>query len=350
VVVSGLTDGQAYTFTVTATNGIGTGPSSASSSPVTPVAAATVPGAPTNVTAVTGNGQATVSWTAPASNGGSAIIQYTVTSSPAGGQATTAGATSAAVINLTNGTTYTFTVTATNSVGTGPASAASNGVTPTAGTFVSNSAEGGTSGTAVSVANSGGASGNAFTVVSKGTGAVLTFSSTAAAHGSLGYSVTGASGTATFVGWNGYSVPSMAIRFYYNPGTTLPNQVIRLADVRNASATAARVELSASNQIFIQNAAGTTVTTFAHPLQANTWYRVELTLSVSASTATIKAAYYLGSSTTPVDPAYSTVTGNTGTANITAVSIGSAASATWTGTSWFDDLAAESQSTAFVGP
>jgi len=222
-------------------------------------------------------------------------------------------------------------------------------VTPTAGTLVSNTAEGGASGTSLTVANSGGASGNAFTVVSKGSGAALIFSNAAAAHGSLGYALTGTSGTATLMGWNGYSVPSMAIRFYYNPGTTLPNQVLRLADIRNSTATAARVELSASNHIFIQNAAGTTVTTFPHALQANTWYRVELTISVSASTATIKAAYYLGTSTTPVDTAYSTTTGNTGTANITQVSIGSAASATWAGTSWFDDLAAESQSTAFIG-
>jgi hypothetical protein len=348
--VTGLTDGTAYTFTVTATNGIGTGPSSGASSPVTPAASATAPGAPTNVTAVPGNTQATVSWTAPASNGGSPITGYTVTASPGGVTATTAGATSAAVITLSNGTTYTFTVTATNSVATGPASAASNVATPTAGTFVQNTAEGGTSGAAVTVANSGGASGNAFTVVTKGTGAALNYSTAAAGHGSLGYALTGTSGTATIMGWNGYSVPSMAIRFYYNPGSTLPNQVLRLADIRNSTATAARVELSASNQIFIQNAAGTTVTTFPHALQANTWYRVELTISISASAATIKAAYYLGSSTTPVDAAYSTTTGNTGTANIAQVSIGSAASATWAGTSWFDDLAAESLSTAFVGP
>jgi hypothetical protein len=350
VLVTGLTDGTAYTFTITATNGVGTSAPSAASSPVTPGGATTAPDAPTAVTAVPGNTQATVSWTAPASNGGSPITGYTVTASPGGVTATTAGATSAAVVTLTNGVTYTFTVTATNSVGTGPASAPSNVATPTAGTFVRNSAEGGTSGTSVTAANSGGASGNAFTVFAKGTGAALVYSSAAAAHGSLGYALTGASGTATLMGWNGYSAPSIAVRFYYNPGPTLPSQVLRLADIRNSTGTAARVQLSASNQLFIQNNAGTTVTTFPHALQANTWYRVELTISVSASTATIKAAYYLGTSTTPVDTAYSTTTGNTGTANITQVSLGSAASATWTGTSYFDDLAVESLSTAFIGP
>jgi hypothetical protein len=93
-----------------------------------------------------------------------------------------------------------------------------------------------------------------------------------------------------------------------------------------------------------------TLPPFPHALQANTWYRIELTISVSASGATIKAAYYLGDSTTPVDPAYATTTGNTGTASITQVSIGSAATATWTGTSFFDDLAIQSGSTTFIGP
>jgi hypothetical protein len=90
--------------------------------------APTAPAAPTNVIAAPGNGQASVSWTAPA-NGGSPITGYTVTGTP-GGTCTTTGATSCTVTGLTNGTAYTFTVTATNTVGTGPASSPSNSVTP----------------------------------------------------------------------------------------------------------------------------------------------------------------------------------------------------------------------------
>jgi hypothetical protein len=134
--VGGLTNGSSYTFTVAATNAVGTGPASAASNAVTP-AAPTAPAAPAGVTATTGNATATVTWSAPA-NGGSAITSYTVTPYLAGvAQAATTvtgspPATTATVSGLTNGSSYTFTVTATNAVGTGPASAASNPVTPSA--------------------------------------------------------------------------------------------------------------------------------------------------------------------------------------------------------------------------
>jgi parallel beta-helix repeat protein len=91
----------------------------------------TVPGVPTDVTATAGDASATVTWSAPASNGGSAITGYTVTSSPGGFTAAAAAtARSATVGGLTNGTSYSFTVTATNAVGPSAASDPSNSVTP----------------------------------------------------------------------------------------------------------------------------------------------------------------------------------------------------------------------------
>jgi hypothetical protein len=211
IVVTGLTNGQAYTFTVTATNSAGTGSASPASNSITPAAIQTitlfapgaqnfgttptftatadsgltptftssttgvctitsggaltfvtagtctinadqvgngsylaapqvtrsftvnavVPGAPTIGTATAGNTQASVAFTAPASNGGSSITGYTVAASPGGATATGAGS-PITFTGLTNGTAYTFTVRATNGTGTGAPSASSNAVTPKA--------------------------------------------------------------------------------------------------------------------------------------------------------------------------------------------------------------------------
>lgn len=128
--VAGLTNGRRYYFTVSAMNVFGTGPSATSSSSATPNAVA--PGAPTGVVATAGSASATVSWTAPASNGGDAITSYTIT--PYVGSTaqptTTASSSPATVSALTNGTTYTFTVKAVNAVGTGAESTASLAVIP----------------------------------------------------------------------------------------------------------------------------------------------------------------------------------------------------------------------------
>ncbi|MGA2223924.1 MAG: choice-of-anchor tandem repeat GloVer-containing protein [Syntrophobacteraceae bacterium] len=124
--VPGLTNGIPYTFRVTATNAVGTGKASEPSNKVIP---ATVPDAPTIGTAVAGNAEAKVSFSPPASNGGSHITSYTVTSSA--GQKGKGTKSPITVKHLTNGDSYTFTVTARNRIGTGPASSSSNSVTPT---------------------------------------------------------------------------------------------------------------------------------------------------------------------------------------------------------------------------
>ncbi len=209
ITVTGLTNGTAYTFTVVATNAIGTSVTSAASNSATPKANQTitfanpgsqtfgttptltatsdsgltvtftssttgvctitsggaltfvtagsctidaeqagngsfnaaptvpqtftvnaiVPGAPTIGSATAGNTQASVAFSAPASNGGANISGYTVTSNPGGLTGTGAGS-PITVTGLTNGVAYTFSVTATNSAGTSSASAASNAITP----------------------------------------------------------------------------------------------------------------------------------------------------------------------------------------------------------------------------
>ena len=115
---------------VTATNSIAPSGVTADSN-TTATVAAVVPGAPTIGTATVLFTTASVPFTAPASNGGATITTYTATSSPGGitGTLSQAGSGTVTVSGLSGGTSYTFTVTATNSAGTGAASAASNSVT-----------------------------------------------------------------------------------------------------------------------------------------------------------------------------------------------------------------------------
>ena len=126
--MTGLANGTQYTFKVYASNAVGPGPA-ASTTATTP---ATVPGAPTGVSATAGNAQARVSWSAP-SNGGSAITGYTVTPYVGTTAQTATGVngstTATSITNLANGTAYTFQVTATNAIGTSPAGT-SGAVTP----------------------------------------------------------------------------------------------------------------------------------------------------------------------------------------------------------------------------
>src|SRR5487761_2299629 len=97
-----------------------------------------VPGAPFVGTATPGDSSATLNWSPPQSSGGGSISAYTVsaldvtTSSHGGQTCSTTGADSCLVSGLTDGDVYSFSVTAANVAGTGPASVASNTVTPRA--------------------------------------------------------------------------------------------------------------------------------------------------------------------------------------------------------------------------
>ena len=120
VTVKNLADGTAYYFKVTAVNKVGQGPASGTAS-ATPAAAVTTPGAPTGLTATAGNGRVTLSWTAPAADGGAGISGYLIYqgTSPGGESGVPvngalAQATSYTVTGLANGTDYYFTVAAVN--------------------------------------------------------------------------------------------------------------------------------------------------------------------------------------------------------------------------------------------
>jgi hypothetical protein len=132
--VPNLTAGTSYTFKVTASNPNGSAPASSPSNSVTPTAA-TAPSAPSGVTASPATSQALLTWTAPTDNGGSAISGYAVTpfigsAAQTPVQVSGATTTSTTVTGLTNGSTYTFQVTATNGIGTSVASTPSSAITP----------------------------------------------------------------------------------------------------------------------------------------------------------------------------------------------------------------------------
>jgi YVTN family beta-propeller protein len=121
-----LTNGTAYTFTVTAHNSRGDGAVSTPSNSVTPT---DVPSAPLLTGTTAGDHQVTVAFNPPLLDNGLPVTSYTVTASPGPATATGTGS-PITVTGLTNLTPYTFTVTATNADGTGPASNVSSSVQP----------------------------------------------------------------------------------------------------------------------------------------------------------------------------------------------------------------------------
>ncbi len=124
-----VTNGQPYFYKVSAFNSVGEGPLSSEVS-ATPVAVATVPGAPTNLYAFRGDASMSLEWDAPASNGGSAIIGYNIYRGNVSGDLELLKAVGNvniyADLGLVNGQTYYYAVSAVNSVGEGPLSNEAN--------------------------------------------------------------------------------------------------------------------------------------------------------------------------------------------------------------------------------
>ena len=128
--ITSLTNATTYSFRVAAETEWGIGEYSV------PVSATpfTLPGAPTSVVGTSANASVSLSWSAPASNGGSTVTDYLIEYASGGAYSTFSDGsnsnTSTTVTGLTNGTAYTFRVSAINAAGTGTASTASSAVTP----------------------------------------------------------------------------------------------------------------------------------------------------------------------------------------------------------------------------
>lgn len=128
--IGGLTNGKPYTITVVATNAAGDSPPSVASDPVTPNRPEQPPGAPFITDTYPRDRSVRVSWSPP-DTGIYSVTKYVVVASPGGASVEASpDATEAVVTGLTNGTRYTFTVTAANGVGNGPASSPSAAIAP----------------------------------------------------------------------------------------------------------------------------------------------------------------------------------------------------------------------------
>ncbi|MCL2763161.1 MAG: fibronectin type III domain-containing protein [Treponema sp.] len=129
---TGLDNDTAYTFRVRAVNAIGNGAEATDTATPTAALSATVPGAPQNFTATAGDTLVTLAWDPPASDGGSTIIRYEVSSTNGADWITASSTTGHQFVGLNNGIEFTFKVRAVNAIGNG--AEATDTATPTAAT------------------------------------------------------------------------------------------------------------------------------------------------------------------------------------------------------------------------
>jgi uncharacterized repeat protein (TIGR02543 family) len=184
------------------------------------VVASTTPDAPTNVEATPGDTRAHVSWVLEDENtGGETITEYTVTASPGGATCRTAEK-SCFVESLSNGVAYTFTVTATNRVGSSGSSAASSAVTPVGGVYT-------------------------VTFDSRGGGSVS--GSNFLSGGGLDAPGEPSRPGYTFAGWSATDQGNTAVGFPYSPGVTRDITLFALWTVNTYTVTYDSREGSAVN-------------------------------------------------------------------------------------------------------
>ncbi len=128
IVVKGLQNGVPYSFTLVAANSAGVG----KATPALSCTPATVPGAPAFAALQVGNGEVTITLSAPDNDGGCPITAYMVKAVPPDGVDSATDTTSLVrtLTGLNPATSYTFTAVAINRVGSSAPSGVSGAVVP----------------------------------------------------------------------------------------------------------------------------------------------------------------------------------------------------------------------------
>jgi fibronectin type 3 domain-containing protein len=199
-------------------------------------------------------------------------------------------------------TTYWYEVIASNTGGSGPASAVTIAATPPVNTaLLSNGFEGGTNGASMTAASSGGASGNALNQVSCATG-TATYTKTSAAHGSMSALLTPTT-KVCYAEWNSKSITPTPVAYgrAYVKLSADPAGQFALLKVSDAGFTRdVQVNLAKTGRLSILDATGATKLTFATAIPLNQWVRLEW-YTASATSGTFELRMYSGDSTTPLE-------------------------------------------------
>ena len=224
-------------------------------------------------------------------------------------------------------------------------------------TLFNQNCEGGTSGAVVSAANTTGTGNTPINYVALGTGASAVFDGTKAAHGVLSVKCDpGASGSNITVDLSSgiTATKQIAFRgyFYWTVQAVEDMHVIRLSQDGGGTRTAS-VHLN-NGKLKLSDANGTATGVFTASAVAplNQWVRVEVYASVGTTTSngTLSMGVYLGDSTTPIDPVFTTTTANLGTGTFNSVQTGKTTASGNPNVFWIDDTAVNDAATGLIGP
>jgi uncharacterized protein YccT (UPF0319 family) len=230
-----------------------------------------IPDAPTLSTVTVDGTTATVTWAAPTNTGGQSITGYTVSSSPSGFGCTTTTAVTCVITGLTRGTTYSFSVVATNASGDSASSSSLSATPPTTTTTTTTTtASSGTGSTGQSGGTSGqsGASGPSATTTTTPTVSTVLAASPVqvvsvskwkarAYRGAIGGQVTASSTAGATLK---SSVPSKSIVLWFKKSSTsgqvaivVNGKTVRTVDLYSKTPATAVVKLTAAGKLKVNS-------------------------------------------------------------------------------------------------